>query len=389
MARDRLTEEEFDEAFGDHLARNPMLRATFKKLPEGVRGKLQGEWFGVWRTLPFEDLQAASRLFLADPDHPLAPAKDINKHCGRVAKLAKQLWGERRRDERGFESEFAPGEETRPGCPTCNGGRRVQVWPFGQFKAWSIELFGAEYWQAARAVRLLCPCNGDLIEALEDRYSVDAREDHFPRGTPRGDDWPLDLPTIFDEDRHEPFDQKTHFLTKFRYEKDVLELGKPRIRYGPNPNTGESMLDDLVDLVWGDTARRPIPDHLRNVKPWAAGYKPAAHVYRRPEAKKLGHVVDRVTEDVEKTVAMKDRQLPPRDRDDFEPDAEALEEAAASYRKDEPDPDGSFLGMSDDELDEELGPPTSLNFEGPPAEPETLSREERRRRRRAALGKDS
>ncbi|KKM23737.1 hypothetical protein LCGC14_1612120, partial [marine sediment metagenome] len=91
MARNRLTEEEFDEVFTDHLTRNPMVRSSFTRLPEAIREKLKDEWYDIWRILDLEDLQAASRLFLRDPDHALAPGRDLNKHCGRVFKVANEL----------------------------------------------------------------------------------------------------------------------------------------------------------------------------------------------------------------------------------------------------------------------------------------------------------
>ncbi len=397
MARSRLTEEEFEEVFADHLTRNPMVRSSFTRLPAEVRDKLQSEWYDVWRVIELEDLQAASKLFLRDPDHPLAPGRDLNKHCGRIFKVATELSRSRRATQEFSGSEWAPGDgPTRPGCPICKGdnARRILVWPFGKYRMWAEELRGPDHWQAVQAVKLLCPCNIELIGAFEDYHNVDAMEDHFPRRTPQGDRWPLDIPTIFNEDRHDRYDFWHYFLTRCVYERDIEKLGKPRDRWGPDRH-GDTKRDDIVDMVWEDLPFRKDPVFE---KPERKRKLPTDRkVYVRPEAKTLGAVVSQATRGIP---AAKDRQLPPADRDDYEPTMAESREAkpkivghetwrvhAGPGSDEEPSVPPlteelvDFPG-SDEDLDREFArPPT-------PAEPETISKEERRRRRRAALGKD-
>lgn len=398
MARSRLTEEEFEEVFTDHLTRNPMVRSSFTRLPAEIRDKLQSEWYDVWRVLDLEDLQAASKLFLRDPDHPLAPGRDLNKHCGRIFKVATEI-SRSRRSTQGFSgSEWAPGDgPTRPGCPICKGdnSRRILVWPFGRYRTWAEELRGPDHWQAVRAVKLICPCNIEAINALEDLHKVDSSEDHYPRRQPTRDDWPLDIPTIFNEDRHERYDFWHYFLTRCVWERDVEKLGKPRNRWGADQN-GETKRDDIVDMIWEDAPFRDEPKPLETPK--RRKLPTDRKVYVRPEAKTLGSVVGQATRDIP---VQKDRQLPPADRDDYEPTADEAREARPKILGHEtwrvhaglgPDEEPvlppttekdlvDFPG-TDAEVDEEFArPPT-------PADPETISKEERRRRRRAALGKD-
>ena len=375
MARNRLTEEEFDEVFTDHLTRNPMVRSSFTRLPEAIREKLKDEWYDIWRILDLEDLQAASRLFLRDPDHALAPGRDLNKHCGRVFKVANELARSRRSGERHSGSEWAPGDgPARPGCPICKGDhdRRIPVWPFGVWKAWAIELRGEDHWKAVRAVMLICPCNDDLINALEDRHGVDANEDRFPHTKPKRDEWPFNIPTIYNEDRHERYDFPTYFLTFCAYEREVLELGKPRGRFGKNPISGETTMDDIVDAVWGDDALRPEPKPMD--PPKFKKSRTDRPIYTRPPADSLGKSV---TGAVREISARNDRQLPPGDRDDH--GEGSLEDAREAKPADDDLVD--FPG-TDEDVEKFSGLPSN------PDAPENISKEELRRRRRAALGKD-
>jgi hypothetical protein len=353
MPRERLTAEQFEEVFADHLMRNPMVRSSFSKLPEDVREKLKAEWFGVWKTHEAEDLQEASRVFLAEPDHISSPGRDINKHCGRVAKLAREF-----RSRRMVDHDWgAPQESTKLGCSICKGSfcRRVQTYPFGPWREWAIELFGLDHWKAAGSLLLICPCNKPMIAWVEERLQVDPYVDRRPTGKPRfiqredyvAIGWPAMFSTVFDEERHERYVHRDGFYARCLHERDVLNLGKPRGRYGANPSSGDSVMDDIVDEVWEGRAVRPRPA-------WQILDKRRG---RRREAVAVGQVVGAVVP-----------ARPPAGQE-------------AAFVEDPAEETVAFPG-TDEELDEMFGPPTST------IEPlaEKMSPEERRRRRRAAHG---
>ncbi len=353
MPRDRLTAEQFEEVFAGHLMRNPMVRSSFSKLPDDVREKLKAEWFGVWKTHEAEDLQEASRVFLAEPDHVWSPGRDINKHCGRVAKLAREC-----RTRRMVDHDWgAPQDPTRAGCPICKASfsRKVPAYPFGPWREWAIELFGLDHWKAAGSLLMICPCNKPLIAWVEEHLQVDPYTDRVPTHRPRfiqredyvAIDWPAMFSTVFDEERHERYVHRDGFYAKCLHERDVLNLGKPRGRFRVNPASGDSEMDDIVDEVWEGREVRSLPAWRRLEKRRG----------RRREAVAVGQVVPAV--------------IPTR--------PPAGQEAAIV--EDPAEETVAFPG-TDEELDAIFGPPAST------AEDE-VSPEERRRRRRAAHGLES